>query len=350
MEYEVLSDPGKIYKKMLADIHKAKCEILLETYIYRNDAIGREFRNALIQKAREGVKVRLLIDAWGSNVRRGFFKDLISAGGKVRFFRELRYAVRFFNANHERNHRKLLLVDECISYIGSINITAECLDWEELVLRVKGNLAVSLRKAFLKAWNRFNLWKFKRMNLIVYEGFEILQDFPKGNSVERKYRKMILNARREILITTPYFIPSGRIRAALKKAIDRGVRVKIILPKSTDSLVLDVFRRRYLGNLHRSGVKIYYSSRFVHSKLLIVDRRFFLLGSSNVDYRSFMHQFEINLLGYHREVIDSLRDYFYSLLERTEDFDYDRWVKRHFLVRFRDWFIEKIVEPFRKYL
>ena len=350
MKYKVLSSPEKIYKSMISDIRKAKHEILLETYIYRNDKIGRMFRAELTKKAKQGVRVRLLIDAWGSNVRKGFFEELIKNGGKVRFFRELRYAFRWFNANHERNHRKLLLVDGQVSYIGSINIAAEGLEWEELVLRVVGTLTIPFRKAFLWTWKRFNIFNFKRSRRIVHEDFRILQDFPRGNITEKRYRKLILNAKEEIVIVTPYFIPSSRIRAAFKKAIKKGVDVKIILPKASDVHIVDVLRRRYLGSLHRMGVKIYYHPKVLHSKLLIIDNQFFLLGSSNLDYRSFMHQFEINLLGSSQEIIDSLKIYSGKLLKSSEIFNYDLWVKRHFLARFKDWIAERIIRPFREYL
>lgn len=350
MEYKVLSNSERIYKHMISDIRKAKREILLETYIYRNDKIGRLFRSELTKKAKQGVRVQLLIDAWGSNVRKGYFRELIQNGGRVRFFRELRYAFRWFNANHERNHRKLLLIDRNISYIGSINITEDSLNWEELVLRVVGSLAVPLKRAFVWTWKRFNIFKYARARKIRHEDFRILQDFPRGNIAEKRYSKLILNANKEIVIATPYFIPSNRIRSAFKKAIKKGVEVKIILPKSSDVRIVDLLRRRYLGSLHKMGVKLYYHPKVLHAKLLIVDNKFFLLGSSNLDYRSFMHQFEINLLGYSQEVITSLKEYSNKLQKTSEVFDYDVWVKRHFLSRFKDWIAEKIIRPFREYL
>jgi len=350
MEYKVLSEPKKIYREMISDIRNAKREIFLETYIYDDDKVGRMFRDELTKKVREGVRVKLLIDAWGSSVKKNFFKEFVEAGGEVRFFRELKYTLRFFDANHERNHRKLLLVDSKISYIGSINITAECLEWGELVLRVVGTLAISFRKSFILAWHRFDVWKFRRMHSIIHKGFKILQDFPRSCSAEKRYRRMILNAKKEILILTPYFTPSIRIRHAFKSAIKKGVEIKIILPASSDIPMADVLRRRYFGSLYNTGVKIYYSPRFIHSKLLVVDKKFFLVGSSNLNYRSFVHQFEINLFGYNRKVVSLLRKYFFKILRMSERFNYDLWVKRHFLVRLKDWIVEKSVAPCRKYL
>src|SRR3989344_6348799 len=135
--FEIIYNPKKIYKEMLKDIVSAKSSICLETYIYDKDKIGNRFLSALIKKAKEGVKIKLFIDAWGSTVKKDYFEKLIRLGGEVKFFREFRYVIRIFSKNHERNHRKLLIVDNKISYIGSANITASCLNWRELVIRLE---------------------------------------------------------------------------------------------------------------------------------------------------------------------------------------------------------------------
>jgi cardiolipin synthase len=321
--YEILFSPEKIYSSMLSDIKRAKKEILLETYIYGNDRVGKEFREELTKKAKEGVKVKLLIDAWGSNVRKRFFKSLINAGGEVRFFRQIRYTWKLISENHKRNHRKLLIIDKEISYIGSINITASCLKWEELVIRVQGPLAIHLGSSFNRVWKRFNILKIKRMKRIFYEGLEILHDFPSGkvSFTGRKYSKLISAAKEEILIITPYFLPSRKIRRALKNAVKRGTDVRIILPKSSDVKFLDLIRKRYIRSLIKNGIMIYFYPKIIHSKMLIVDNNFFLVGSSNLDYRSFMHQFELNILGINKDLVKDLKIYFYNNLKKAELLD-----------------------------
>jgi len=347
MKYEIFSDPARVYGKMLADIKRAKGEILLETYIYSNDKVGFEFRDALVKKALEGVEVRLLVDAWGSNVNRAFFKKLIAAGGEVRFFRKLRYAIRIFSANHERNHRKLLLIDGKVSYIGSMNITASCLGWRELMLRVEGSMTEAFRRSFNKTWKRFGLFSIHDMRRIVYEDFEILQDAPLGryDLTERRYRKLIKSAKKEILIETPYLVPPMRIRKAFRRAVKRGVKVKIVIPRRSDVLAVDIFRNRYLGRLHRAGVEIYYYPKKLHSKLLIVDEGSFLMGSSNLDFRSFRHQYEINLFGKNKEIISVLKKHFVFNLRKTKRFDYGVWQERHLLSRIGEF----LMRPFEKY-
>ncbi len=347
MKYSVLSNPRKIYSNMLLDIERAKKEIFLETYIYGEDEVGRKFRDALTKKALGGVRVRILVDAWGSSVRKDFFEDLVSAGGEVRFFREFRYVLRFINTNHERNHRKLLIIDKNISYMGSANISSNGINWKELVLRIEGSLAKALRVSFNRAWRKFNSWDTERVKRIFHEDMEILQGLPLRihDLTERSYKKMLDEAKKEILIETPYFVPSKSIRTGFKDALSRGVEIKIILPKTSDVKILDIIRNRYLGRLYKMGVEIFYFPKLSHSKLLVIDDNFFLLGSSNLDYRSFIHQYEIDLLGKNKNIILSLRKDFFGNLEKTKVFDYEKWRQRSFFGRIVEW----IVVPFRKY-
>ncbi|MFA4953541.1 MAG: phosphatidylserine/phosphatidylglycerophosphate/cardiolipin synthase family protein [Candidatus Pacearchaeota archaeon] len=347
--FNVISSVRKIYSEMLKDIREAKNYIYLETYIYGNDKIGRAFRRALIKKAEEGVSVKILIDAWGSRVDKYFFKKLVKNGGEVRFFREFRYVLRILSKNHERNHRKLLLIDDKISYIGSVNIVEECLDWRELVIRINGNITPIFTKTFLKNWNETGKITKKRVNAIAHEGFEILRDVPSEihKLTSKRYIRLIKKAKKEILIETPYFIPTRKIRKAFASAVKRGVKIRIIIPKSSDVNAINLLRNRYLGVIYRAGVDIYYYKRSnLHSKLLIIDDKYFLLGSSNLDYRSFIHQYEINLLGEDAEIIKALKNHFCETLKFSELFNYMEWKSRSS--------IDKILELFlhfvRRYL
>src|SRR3989339_440479 len=322
MSYEILSKPEEIYSKMLNDINLAKKEILLETYIYGNDKTGRMFREALIKKAKEGIKIKLLIDSWGSSAKKHFFKELINLGAEVRYFKKLVYAFKIIGANHERNHRKLLLIDNQISYIGSINITSEGLDWVELVIRFDEEISLVFRRTFYHSWKRFN------------------KDFKK------RMRNIIHKAKKEILIETPYFIPSPIIRYAIRKAIKKGVKIKIILPENSDKIFMDLIRNNYLGRLYRNGVKIYFYPKILHSKLLIADDKYFLLGSSNLDHRSFIHQFEINLLGEHEEINTALKEYFVKHLSESKKFNYKIWKQRKNFKKFLEFFLNKVEKYF----
>jgi len=234
-----------------------------------------------------------------------------------------------FSKNHERNHRKLLIIDNNLTYIGSCNITAIGLEWRELVLKLKGEISGHFTDSFLTSWQNYKRIS-KEIRSIIHKGFEIIQDTPskKARKTETKYIELIKNAKKEILIETPYFVPSFKIRHALGSAAKRGIKIQIILPYTSDVKIVDVLRDTYLGGLYNSGVKIYYyKKKVLHSKLMLVDN-LFILGSSNLDYRSFIYQYEINLLGRDKEINSSLKKYFNSGLRDCIKFNYQEWKDR----------------------
>jgi len=341
--FKLLTNSEKIYEHMLKDINKAKKSIFLETYIYDNDFVGDIFKEALIDKAKKGIEIKLLIDAWGSSAKRDFFSELIEAGAQVKFFREFKYVFRIFSKNHERNHRKLLIIDNNIAYIGSCNITASCLEWRELVLRLRGNISEHFKESFLNSWQNYKRIS-KEIRSIIHKGFEIIQDTPskKERKTEKKYVELIRKAKKEILIETPYFVPSFKIRRALCKAAKEGIKIQVILPYISDVRIVDILRDIYLGALHKSGVKLYYyKKRVLHSKLMLVDN-LFILGSSNLDYRSLIHQYEINLLGKDKNIIIALKRYFNHDLISCIKFNYQEWKDRSSFRKLLELFLIKV--------
>jgi len=346
-QFKLFSEPKEIYESMLSDINSSKESILLETYIFRKDAVGKRFIEALTLKAKEGVKVKLLLDSWGTSLKKSHFSKLIKNGGELKKVREIRYVFNWFSKNHERDHKKLLIIDDKITYVGSCNITSECLNWRELVLRLEGEISQRFKKFFY-----FTLENAKIVNNLkeIFQGdFQILYDFPssKFRLGEQKYKELIDSAKKEICIETPYFVPSFIIRKAVYKAIRRGVKVRILLPYIGDVKIMDIVRNRYVDNLYRKKAKIYfYTPKILHSKLLIIDNKFFILGSSNLDYRSFMHQYEINVLGRDKKIIRSLKKFFENGIENSVKFNYTLFKSRFSFVKF----LEKVLKKFEKYL
>ncbi len=329
--FNVYSDPKKTFYAMLEDIKSAKKSIFLETYIYDNDEIGRKFREALIRKAKQKIRIKLLIDAWGSTVEKTFFKELVDFGAEVRFFREIKYLIRFFSKNHERNHRKLLIIDNNITYIGSMNITKHCFGWRELVVRIKGDIANDFTRSFYKSWDMYGEFDKKRIQTIIHEEYEIIHDIPSfiQRATEKRLYKLIKKAHKEILIETPYFVPSLNLINAFGRAVKRGVKITLLIPYRSDVRIVDIVRNSYLGRIYKRGVDIrYYKEKTMHSKLLLVDNSFFMLGSSNIDYRSFLHNFEINFIGKNPNMIKELRKFFNSGLANSVAFDYEQWKDR----------------------
>lgn len=346
-KFKLFSEPKDIYESMINDIKSSKESILLETYIFRKDSVGKRFIEELLIKAKEGVKIKLLLDSWGTPLKKSAFSKLIKNGAEVKKVRELRYVFNWFSKNHERDHKKLLIIDENIVYVGSCNITSECLNWRELVLRLEGEIGNKFKNFFYFTWESSKI--ADNLKEILQGDFQIVYDSPssKFRIGEHRYKELIDNAKKEICIETPYFVPSFIIRKAIYRAIRRGVKIRILLPYVGDVKIMDIVRNRYIDNLYRKKAKIYfYTPKISHAKLLIIDNRFFLLGSSNLDYRSFMHQYEINVFGKDKKIICSLKKFFESGIENSVKFNYTLFKSRFSFIKV----LEKLLKKFEKYL
>jgi len=351
-EYAFFDDPMKFYNAMLSDIEKAKEYIYLETYRFNNDSIGIKFRDALTRKSREGVKIKLLMDSWGTSLPSGFFEGLRNNGGEARYFLKVKFFWDFFTKNHRRNHRKLLIIDDAITYIGSANLTDYSLNWRESILRVKSGLAQSFKTVFEEHYELYNKYVFDkriRIRKITHEGFDIIRDIPSltKQRIRASFIQLIKLARHKIVIETPYFLPSFYVRKALMDAARRGVEVKVIMPKHSDVGLIDLLRNRYLGPLHKNGVKqLFYTPHNLHAKMLTVDSEVFAIGSPNFDYRSFRFQHEIVLIGMEPDISKQLEIHIKETIENSIEFDYNIWKKRSAMQKFFEW----ILLPFRHLL
>jgi cardiolipin synthase A/B len=347
--YKVYNDPMEFYSSMLKDIENASEYVYIETYRYGNDSIGKKFRDALIRKAKEGVEVKLMIDSWGALISAGFFSELLRNGGEVRFFKKIVFSFDFFTKNHRRNHRKIMIIDNEISYIGSANITGYSLNWRELVLRMTGGIAYSFKKSFLDSWKIYNKYIFNKLSFkktLHYRDFEIVQDIPSiyHQQLKRKYERLVRAARSEIVIETPYFLPGFALRKEILEAARRGVKITIIIPKRSDVASVDLLRSKYLGLFYKNNIGIYlYALDNLHAKYMVVDNETFSIGSANVDYRSFRYQHEIALFGSEPQVIEQLNRHLAGTLANCVEFDYERWLRRPKIEKFLAW----LLVPFR---
>jgi cardiolipin synthase A/B len=349
LQFKMFSDPLVFFSAMLNDIKNATRYIYIESYRFRNDPVGIRFRDNLIRKCREGVDVKLLIDSWGASSNYAFFKDLVEAGGDVKFFKKMRLTWDGFTKNHRRDHRKMLIIDDHITYIGSANITGYALNWRESVFRIKGKICLSFKEVFyenVSIYNKLLYDKIAYTKKIDYDGYQIIRDVPsiKHQPVQRKYLELIQNARKDIYLETPYFLPGSRLRKALVEAAERGVKINIMIPKNSDIHVLDILASRYFGELSHKKVSIFlYLNQNLHSKIFLVDRTYFMIGSSNFDYRSFRYQHEICLFGENKSLTRQLMNHFNQTLKDCVPFDFHKWRRRPLFQRI----IERILIPFR---
>ena len=347
---KLFDDNLLMFTSMIEDIKQATKYIYLETFRFNDDAIGRKFRDALMEKAKEGIDIRLLLDAYGSKPSE-MFNEMIQNGIKIRYFKKIKFFLsNTFARNNSRNHRKLLLIDDRITYIGSSNITAYCLNWRDLNLRLENPITRKFKGCFMHSAAQYKFYDdwdpFEKIKIIQYHGYGIVQETPSPyiQAVRNYMLKMIENAKEEILIETPYFLPGHKIRKALVHAAQKGIRVVIHIPKNSDVGLVDILCNKYLGPMHKAGIQWkFYTPDLLHAKCLLVDQKRFFMGSANMDYRSFRYQYEIMLYGENQEVIELLNRHIAGTEQHSIDFDYEKWKNSPRIVRFMQW----LLTPFR---
>lgn len=311
----LFTDGREKFDALLEDIHQAKDHIHLQYYIYRGDTLGIELREALTEAAKRGVKVRVLLDAWGSTqVNANFFQELKSVGGEIAFFFPL--FVPYINPRiNYRNHRKIVVIDGSIGYTGGFNVGNEYLGevskfgyWRDNHLRIYGEAVYTLQNRFLMDWNSQHVKEvsyapkfFPTIESVGNMALQIVTSGPDSEHEQIKltYLKMISLAKKEILIQTPYYIPDESIHEALKLALLSGVKVQIQIPNKPDHLLVYWATYSFAAELIEYGAVIEtYENGFIHAKTMIIDSGIVSIGSANIDVRSFKLDFEVNTLIY----------------------------------------------------
>lgn len=344
-QVNLYTDPALLYQAMLEDIASARKFIYLEMYKFAYDKNGEQFRDLLAKKCREGLKVKLLLDSWGTPPSPTFFASVIKNGGEVRYFKKIRFFIDFFTKNHRRNHRKLLIIDDRITYLGSANITGYSVKWRELMLRLEGTITPVLRRTFLTSFRLYRSYIFNKFiykRTIHYKGFEVLQDLPSiyRQQIKKRYEKLIRKAQQEVIIETPYFLPGFKLRWEMMLAARRGVQVHVIMPLHSDVKLVDFLRDKYMGFYHKNNIKMhFYTPGNLHAKSVLIDNKIFAVGSANFDYRSFRYQHEIMLLGTDEEIARLVKNHLHETMKQCIDFDSAAWLRRSRIEKLFGWFL-----------
>jgi len=339
-------DPMKYYNAMLDDIVAAKKYVFIETYKFGHQSIGIKFRDALTAIAKRGVEVKLLIDSWGgSSLPDDFFDFLKKAGGEVRLFQKIKINIDFFTRSHRRNHRKITIIDDHISWIGSSNLTDYNIIWRESMLRISGEIATKFKKVFyqdFKIYNKYIRYRSLYTRVIRQGDCEILRDVPSiaRQKIKKRYEHLFKNAKSEIIIESPYFLPGFFLRKAMIDAANRGVEVKVIIPKNSDVRLVNILHGRYLEMLHNHNIKfLYFTQHNLHAKIILIDNEIFSIGSPNFDYRSFRYMHEIVLIGTKPQIVNQIRTHINETIAMCEPFDYEAWKRRPAIQKFFEWII-----------
>lgn len=301
---------------LLAEIARARHHIHVQYYILSDDSTGCRLRDALVERARHGVEVRILYDDVGSSgVKKSFFEGMRREGIEVYAFLHVKFPFFTSKVNY-RNHRKIVVIDGRVGFIGGMNVADRYVrgtgwgSWRDTHFRIEGSGAAGLQASFLSDWSATTKEHITGPDYYPETGHysdDVLQVVPSGPF--GKWRALlqadsyaIARARRRIWIETPYYLPSDVLNTALQVAALAGIDVRLMLPERSDSKAIDLASHSYLDDMMKAGVKIlFYTPGFLHSKLLIIDDDLTVIGSANMDFRSFEHNFEINAFVYDTE-------------------------------------------------
>lgn len=354
---DVFTSGSCLLSQMLDDMRAARHHIHIEFYIFEDDEVGHEVRKCLMEKAEQGVEIRVVYDDVGCwNVPARFYNKMKKAGVEVFGFLPVRFPTLTRKVNY-RNHRKIVVIDGKVGYVGGFNLADRYFKdsgkkraWRDTHLRLQGNAVLGLQRAFLADWHvasgrMVSDEKYFPVDMIAsregevhgaaVSGFgavvQIVTAIPTGKrfDIMQGLVLMLMRAKSYCYIQSPYFIPTDRVLYALQTAALAGVDVRIMLPECADKKILAWASYSYLSDVMRAGVRVYlYQPAFLHSKMWVSDDAVLSCGSTNIDFRSFEHNFEINAFVYNTGIARKMRAQFIDDQQNCRLLNLERWVTR----------------------
>lgn len=331
------------FKLLFCDIKAAKEHIHLEYFIIKDDTIGTELLNLLCEKSKAGLEIRIVIDDVGSSISSQMKSKLKECGIEMHAFMPVRFSNLTGKMNY-RNHRKIVVIDGKIGYVGGINVSDSYVNannnryWRDTHVRIVGEAVKSLQILFFTTWDFVSEGKLEISKTYFPDhncnGNVPLQIAASGpdtdwSNIMEAIFVAITNAEDHVYITTPYFIPNPEILTALQVMARSSIKVKIIVPKTSDSWIAEYATNSYLEMLLESGAEVYqYTKGFIHAKTMVVDGVFSTVGTTNMDYRSFNINFEVNALIYSKVFSAELTDLFNDDLKHCEKLELKSWQER----------------------
>ena len=325
-ETEIYTSGYEFFPSLLMEIGKAEHHIHLDTFIIASDPLGQIVADALIDKARQGVEVRVIYDDVGSwKTKNRFFDRMRAEGIKVYAFMPVRFPVFTSKVNY-RNHRKICVIDGEVGFIGGMNIAnryvkgIKKLAWRDTHVKITGAAVYGLQRAFLVDW--FFVSRELITDHVYYPAskvaendslIQIVTSSPTSlwPEIEQGYVRVLASAKQYVYMETPYFLPTDPILFAMRTAALSGVDVRLMIPYETDTKIVEWASRTYVLATVKAGVKVYlYKAGFNHSKLLVADDSIATIGSTNVDFRSFENDFEANAFFYDKKIALEVKDIF----------------------------------------
>lgn len=356
---ELLWKGRDAFRTLFDAVRSAEQCICLEFYIFRNDETGTELAELLKQKSREGVKVYLLFDHFGSfGTPRSFWNDMTAAGVSIRVSRPFKWASPFRYVH--RNHRKLIVIDARQAFTGGLNIANEYSGfhlrvkgrgWRDTGILLEGPIAAELFALFKKSWYSWGgdvissppVDDAAQERAGVRGGIPVLPIFVHSARGRRKMRKIlyysIAHARKSISLTTAYFTPSWHMVETLEKAVGQGVRVRLLVPGISDVPAAFYAGRAFFSRLLRAGVEIYtYNGEMLHAKSSLFDDRWSIIGSTNLDFQSLRYNDEGNVGILHEDFALRMNEIYGEDLLHSTRVEYGTWKKRPFSDKLKEHF------------
>ena len=347
-EVEVIADTSLFAERLFSIVESAKNHIHIQFYIFEEDDFGKRLRDLLVKKASQGVEVRLIYDSVGCwSVDKEFFEGMRCAGIYVESFLKVRFPILSNRVNY-RNHRKLVVVDGVVAMVGGCNIADRYVKgvnggtWRDTMLLLRGGAVNGAQAAFLVDWC------FASRTMLGGKGYFPLQQQGNGPLVQvatsnpvgavrpvaGAFVKVLSVARRYVYLQTPYFMPDAAFLMALRNAALSGVDVRLMIPEKSDSTIADYATKSYLGGLLDAGVKVYlYCGGMLHSKTLVCDDMLSSVGSTNLDFRSFFYNFEVNAFVYDKGVAQKMKECFSKDIGHCRQLTVGEYNARPFLKR-----------------
>ncbi|MFC6996585.1 cardiolipin synthase [Rufibacter roseus] len=353
-QVKLLQNGEQKFPEVLEALRQAKNHIHLEYYIIDNDVIGNRLKDVLIQKAKEGVQVRFIYDDYGSrSIRRKYVQELRAAGVEAYPFHKVHFWLLANRLNY-RNHRKIIIIDAQTAFVGGMNVAdryinsrkdSKKLFWRDTHLRIDGPGIYYLQYLFFCDWNfasgqQLHPHESYFLGKPIMDENTLVQIAASGPdspmpTIVFSFLQAFYLAQKEILITTPYFIPGESILQALTVAALGGVKVKLLVPGIADSALVNAAAWSYYDDMLNAGVEIYlYQKGFIHSKTVVIDKAVSIIGTANMDNRSFELNFEVNAVVYDDAVSEQLRDDFYQDLQHAKKINLEEWRQRPHLKQF----------------
>src|SRR5690554_4917780 len=345
------------FSQLFKDIANAKKHIHIEYYVLIDDALGLKLQKELIKKAKEGVEVRIIYDSFGSRkVKKRYFEDFRMAGIEAEPFLKLTWNALTSRLNY-RTHRKIIVIDGQIGYVGGMNIADRYIDglnwgkWRDTHSRIEGKGVQGLQSVFLIDWYFVSQTLitsrkyFPSLDNVGDASMQIVNSGPLNdeNELSHGITQAVYDAKKSVFIQTPYFLPPEGMLDALKAAAIRGVDVRVMISERSDVPIVQLASKSYVKEMLKAGVKVYfYKEGFMHSKLMIFDNSLTLIGSANFDSRSFEQNFEVEAFIYDTKVTDDAIDIFAEDQRGAEEQFLKDWIKRSVSKRF----IESIMRLF----